>query len=299
MVDKSILLTCARVSQGIKTSMLSCIHTIMPSRIFSSPFNSILVEDPEKKGRITRQIPQTSLPLLSCDLTYVIVPNRRRKEFCLVLKPGECLEVRTPLIYTAEDMLAYEKYIVSQQEWILHMYDKYHRQEENSPESLVKIFPDREYILYLGEKYPFHIQHQAIPPLTWVSQEKDYFEIKTDTNDSEDLRAALSNWYLKKAREILPPLVEAYAATMKLPVPDLEYSNTKSRWAVCYPTRNLIRFNTLILKTPLECIEYLVIHELSHFYIVKHNKGFWDVVSTYMPDYDERRKKLGTYRAVL
>jgi predicted metal-dependent hydrolase len=179
------------------------------------------------------------------------------------------------------------------------VYEKYRKKEEESPESFLEIFPDREYILFLGEKYPFHIQHHTIPYQTWISFKKNHFEIKTDQNDSGVLRAALSNWYLKVAEEILPPLVKAYATAMKLPVPDLEYSSVKTRWAVCYPTRNLIRFNILILKAPPDCIEYLVMHELSHFYVSSHNKAFWEIISRYMPDYHERKKILATYRAVL
>ena len=288
-----------RDRKTIKTSVRSTYIPIMTSRGFSSPFNSIPVEDPEKKGRIARQIPGASLPLLSTDLTYVIVPNNRRKDFSLALRPGKCLEVRVPAKYAEKDMLAYETYIVSKQDWILRVHEKYQRREEKYPESLMKIFPDREYILYLGEKYPFHIQHHNIPRQTWISLEKNCFEFRTDKNDSEVLRAALSKWYLKRAEEIIPPLVEAYATIMKIPAPDLAYSSTKSRWAVCYPTRNLIRFNILIMKAPPDCIEYLVIHELSHFYVSNHSKAFWEIVSAYMPDYHARKKKLATYRAVL
>ena len=53
------------------------------------------------------------------------------------------------------------------------------------------------------------------------------------------------------------------------------------------------------MKTPPDCIEYLVMHELSHFYVSNHSKAFWEIIFTYMPDYHERKQKLATYRAVL
>ena len=271
----------------------------MSSRRFSSPFHSIPVPDPEEKGRIARQIPRASLSLLSADLTYIIVPNSRRKRFVLALKPGKYLEVKTPQRYTAADMLDYETCIVSNQEWIHRVQEKFLREEENSPESLSKVFPDRDYILFLGTRYPFHIQYHSTSHQTWVSLEKDHFEIRTGSKDSEELCAALSNWYLKKAKEVLPPLVEAYATAMKLPIPHLAYNRAKSRWAICYPTRNLIRLNVLIMKTPPDCIEYLVVHELSHFSVSNHSETFWESVYTYMPDYNKRRKKLAMYRTVL
>ena len=270
------------------------------SETFVSPFHSVSVPDPEKKGRVAREIPKTSLPLLSTDLLYVIVPHASRKNFSIALKPGKILEVRTPLSYSSADMLTYEKYIVSNQEWICRISEKYQSQEKNSPESLSETFPERDYILYLGMKYPFHIQLHSASDQTWVALEQNHcFEFRTSKNDSKDLRTALSTWYHKRAEEILPPLVEKYATIMKLPIPELIYNCAKSRWAVCYPRRNQIRFNILILKTPPDCIEYLVVHELSHLYVSGHNKEFWKTVSSYMPDYDIRRKKLAKYRTVL
>ncbi|MCL2460630.1 MAG: M48 family metallopeptidase [Euryarchaeota archaeon] len=272
----------------------------MSSRGFVSPFHSVSVPDPEKKGRMARKIPKTSLPLLSTDLTYVIVPHARRKRFALVLKPGKKLEVRTPLLYTSSDLLTYERYIVSNQDWIRRVDEKYQKRVENSAEPLSEAFPGRDYILYLGTRYPFHIQSHITSHQAWVALEQNhFFVIRTSNADSKELRIALSTWYRNKAEEVLPPLVEKYAAIMNLSVPDLTYNCVKSRWAVCYPSRNQIRFNILILKTPPDCIEYLVVHELSHFYVSDHSKKFWMVVSSYMPDYKIRRKKLTTYRTVL
>ena len=267
---------------------------------FVSPFDSISVPDPENKGRIARQIPKASLPLLSIDLTYVIAPHARRTSFTLTLRSRKVLEVRTPLSYNSSDIVEYEKSIVSNQEWIRRVHEKYQRREKESSESMIDTFPERDYILYLGMTYPFHI----LPPMPseqrWVSLEQNgYFEIRARTNDPEELRATLSTWYHARAEEILPPLVEKYAAIMKLPVPELTYNCVESRWAICYPARKQIRFNVLLLKTPPDCIEYLVVHELSHFYKSGHKKEFWEVVSSYMPDYEIRRKKLSAYRTVL
>jgi predicted metal-dependent hydrolase len=277
---------------------LSHPDTTMPSGEFVSHFHSIAVPDPKNKGRIARQIPKSSLPLLSRDLVYVIVPNVRRKNFSLVLKDGKDLEIRTPLSYTSADMHTYEEYIVSCQEWLLHADQKYKNKENISPESLDMTFPDRNYILYLGVKYPFYIQITTVSKAA-VTFEQDHFEIRTSSTNSEELCAALSDWYLKRVEEILPPLVEKYAAIMNLPVPDLMYNCIKSRWGLCYPLKNKLKFNALILKTPPDCIEYLVVHELSHFYVSGHGKKYWMIVSYYMPDYEIRRKKFGTYRTVL
>ena len=272
-------------------------HTM--SGPFVSPFHSVPVPDPANKGRIARQIPKESLPLFSRDLTYVIAPNTRRTDFGLVMKHGKILEVRTPLSYTSSDMLEYEKYIVASQEWLSRAHEKQQNREKNSPESLNETFPEREYILYLGIKYPFHIKSHNTSEQSWVTLENNRFEFRTRTNDPEELIQTLLTWYYQRAEEILPPLVKKYAAIMKLPVPELIYYYAKSCWGMCYPTKNRIRFNILVLKIPPDCLEYLVVHELCHFFVSGHKKNYWANVASFMPDYEIRRKKLGTYLTVL
>ena len=272
----------------------------MSSRRFISPINSIPVEDPANKGRVARKIPKASLPLLSTDLTYVLVPHARRKDIALALAYERYLEVRTPKNYTLSDLREYEQYIVSKQEWIRYVLHAYQEREELSQDSLSSTFPDKDYILYLGKRYPFQITTSGPPHQISVTFHQDsFFEIQADANHQDELRLALSHWYLKRAEEILPPLVRKYASSMSLPVPDLTYRIIKSRWASCNPTKKQILFNALILKTPPDCIEYIVVHELCHFYVQNHQKEFWGMVSLILPDYHIQKKKLAAYRPLL
>lgn len=51
-------------------------------------------------------------------------------------------------------------------------------------------------------------------------------------------------------------------------------------------------FNFNIIKTPIDCVEYVVLHELSHFKYPNHSKDFYNFIAIFMPNWKERRRIL-------
>ena len=65
-----------------------------------------------------------------------------------------------------------------------------------------------------------------------------------------------------------------------------------SRWGVCNIKNKNITLNLELSKYKVECLEYVIIHELSHFIHPNHSPSFWSLVSKYCPKYKEIRKSL-------
>ena len=55
---------------------------------------------------------------------------------------------------------------------------------------------------------------------------------------------------------------------------------------------NIITLNSELLKKDISLIDYVIIHEMTHFFEQNHGKHFWELVSMAIPDYKEKRKKL-------
>ena len=77
-----------------------------------------------------------------------------------------------------------------------------------------------------------------------------------------------------------------------IPIPNLKIRKMKTRWGVCNRKNNNITLNLELFRYDIECLDYVIIHELSHFLEPNHSKKFWDIVKKYCPDYKEIRKKL-------
>ena len=66
----------------------------------------------------------------------------------------------------------------------------------------------------------------------------------------------------------------------------------KTRWGVNNLSNKTITLNSELLKKEIDLLDYVIIHELCHFYEANHSSRFWEHVSKYYPKYKEARRRL-------
>ena len=94
-----------------------------------------------------------------------------------------------------------------------------------------------------------------------------------------------------KALETIPERVKHYAPLVGVTYGRITIRNQRSKWGSCSSKGNL-NFNCLLMLTPPEVIDSVVVHELCHRKEMNHSPRFWAVVEKELPDYRERREKL-------
>ncbi len=77
-----------------------------------------------------------------------------------------------------------------------------------------------------------------------------------------------------------------------IPFPTLTIRKMSTRWGVCNKKSIRVTLNSELFKYGIEEIDYVIIHELSHFIHFDHSKEFWALVSKYCPNYKIIRKRL-------
>jgi predicted metal-dependent hydrolase len=77
-----------------------------------------------------------------------------------------------------------------------------------------------------------------------------------------------------------------------LPNFSLKVRKMKTRWGVCNTRKKQITLNSELLKKELWLIDYVIIHEMCHFYEPNHGKNFWTLVEQACPKYKEAKKAL-------
>ena len=80
--------------------------------------------------------------------------------------------------------------------------------------------------------------------------------------------------------------------TENIPYPKLKIRSMKTRWGVCNIKDNSVTLNSKLIEYDIEALDYVIIHELSHFIHFNHSKEFWLLVSKYKPNYKQIRKYL-------
>ena len=94
-----------------------------------------------------------------------------------------------------------------------------------------------------------------------------------------------------KAMKVIPERVEYFSKLMGVTYGRITIRNQKTRWGSCSSKGNL-NFNCLLMMTPPEVIDYVVVHELCHRKEMNHSKQFWSEVEKVLPDYKKAEKWL-------
>ena len=94
--------------------------------------------------------------------------------------------------------------------------------------------------------------------------------------------------YADLALKTIPPRVSRYAQQMGVTYHRITIRCQRTRWGSCSTKKNL-NFNCLLMLTPPEIQDYVIVHELAHLREMNHSSRFWAEVETVMPDYKERR----------
>jgi predicted metal-dependent hydrolase len=90
------------------------------------------------------------------------------------------------------------------------------------------------------------------------------------------------------ASETIPPRVSYYANLMGISYGRITIRAQKSRWGSCSAKGNL-NFNCLLMLTPPEVQNYVIVHELCHRKQMNHSPAFWREVEQIMPEYRRHR----------
>ena len=94
-----------------------------------------------------------------------------------------------------------------------------------------------------------------------------------------------------KALDVIPGRVEYFANLIGVTYGRITIRNQKTRWGSCSSKGNL-NFNCLLMSTPSEVLDYVVVHELCHRKEMNHSKAFWTEVEKALPDYRDAVKWL-------
>ncbi|AGP35924.1 M48 family metallopeptidase [Sorangium cellulosum] len=104
-------------------------------------------------------------------------------------------------------------------------------------------------------------------------------------------RAALLDWYRRRAAERLPAWAAPWAQKLGVTFRRLVVTDQAKRWGSC--SRGVLRLNWRVVQAPRALIDYVLAHELAHLIHDHHGREFWATLGRAMPDYEARKARLG------
>ena len=92
--------------------------------------------------------------------------------------------------------------------------------------------------------------------------------------DASRRERVLMNWYRKELKARIPPLIKKWEAVLGVQVADLGVKRMKTKWGSCNIEARRIWLNLELAKKPVQCLEYIVVHEMVHLIERSHNDDF-------------------------
>ena len=182
----------------------------------------------------------------------------------------------------------YEVYnfIESKKNWIYNAY----QYSLNRPKNLY-LYQGGDIFYIFGKEYRLikNIGRKKVS----IHQSNIYFTYKDDSKDGiKALYKELDKMLLAKAKEYLNKYRNLLIDYGYIDEPILNARIMTSKWGVCYTRNNKININSYLIHYPLVCLEYIVIHELTHFIIPNHSKRFYEIIAINMPNYKDANNML-------
>jgi predicted metal-dependent hydrolase len=209
-----------------------------------------------------------------------------RKTMEIAVHPDSKVVVKAP---KGTSTAAIEARVAKRARWI--------KKQINYFQGFVPRTPPRSYVggethLYLGRHYRLKIKKDRE---IGVKLKGRFIHITTpEPKKSRLVKRLLDEWYKEHARLIYSRRLEICHKTVKslgVPLPKIQLREMMRRWGSCTRSGGIL-LNTTLVKAPLYCIDYVIMHELCHLKAPTHDNGYYRLLSKYMPDWEKRKERL-------
>lgn len=170
--------------------------------------------------------------------------------------------------------------------WIKREQAKIRSQEREEP----KLMITRESHQFLGKRYLLKVIEANRPKLILKHNSLELYALPKAT--LEQKHNTLYNWYRSKLEGLVGNLIVTYAKEMRLSDIHFGIRKMKTKWGSCNIEKRMLWFNIELAKKPMDCIEYIVVHELVHMLERNHNKNFIMLMNKFLPNWRIQKKVL-------
>ncbi|MCR8643177.1 M48 family metallopeptidase [Paenibacillus sp. N1-5-1-14] len=118
--------------------------------------------------------------------------------------------------------------------------------------------------------------------------------IETEGRTEDELKVSLKKFYFASCKKVIGERLKVYQQQLKAKAKSFEIVESRTKWGTCSSSKQLT-FNYRLAMAPLAVIDYVVIHELCHLFHMNHDRSFWRLVGSIMPDYKEKEAYLARY----
>src|SRR6266700_170466 len=202
-----------------------------------------------------------------------------------VYPPAGRIRVAAPLQVNDE---AVGLFIISRLSWIKRQQARFEGQERQSAREYVS----GESHYYQGNRYLLNVLYHKGTPAVIIRNNKTMDLFVKPGSDTFRCERVLIAWYRQRLKEEIAPLIAKWEAIIGVQVAEWGVRQMKTRWGTCNIEAQRIWLNLELIKKPVHCLEYIIVHELVHLLERHHNERFIALMIIFISLYRHHREEL-------
>lgn len=174
--------------------------------------------------------------------------------------------------------------------WIKRQRAKFKAQPRQSDRQMIS----GESHYFLGRRYRLRV-HQTTGGLRIALRGKAIMDlfVRPDTT-TERRKQVLHEFYRAELKLLIPELLEKWEPRLGVEVRFWGIKRMKTKWGTCIVDARRIWLNLELAKKPVQCLEYVLVHELAHLHERHHNDHFISLLDQHLPQWKLLRDKLNS-----
>ena len=179
-------------------------------------------------------------------------------------------------------------FAISKLGWIKQQQKKLREQERETPREYL----DRESHYVWGKRYLLKRHRERCGARGRAEAQQDASAGSPRNGRGQKKQAIVDEWYREQLKAAVPPLIAKWEPLLGVKVERFFVQRMKTKWGSCNPASRSIRLNTELAKKPPECLEYIVVHEMVHLIVRRHDDRFTSLMDRHLPHWRHVRKTL-------
>lgn len=180
-------------------------------------------------------------------------------------------------------------FAISKIPWIRQQQRRFREQEREAPREYL----DRESHYVWGRRYLLKLVETDGSPSVELSHRQLILKTRPGSNQIKK-KALLDSWYREQVRAAALPLIAKWERLMQVKIRRLFVQRMKTKWGSCNRRNATIRLNTDLAKKPRTCLEYIIVHEMTHLLERTHNRRFITLMHQFLPKWQASREVLNS-----
>lgn len=218
------------------------------------------------------------------EVTVEVIRKKVRGMRLSVRPPDGRVRMSAPFRLGIETL---RRFAIEKLGWIRKQQVRLRQQPLEAP----RAYLDGESHRVWGQRYPLRVVETDAPPSARLDPTALVLRVRPGAS-LQRREAVIDAWHRQMLMEAAPPLIAKWEPVMGVKVGRLFTRRMRSRWGTCDTRSHDIRLNTELVTRPVECLEYVIVHEMTHLLEPSHNRRFKALMSRFLPDWTQRRQAL-------